>query len=120
MLAACARWCWASLAGAANRPIGAGRPARTLRTIHALTNVTALVCLKSAQSHRDEHGRLDGAGLGLAIAGGLALCVGGWLGGELVYREHVGVQEDAHRQSRHLTGHEPHTHEVRTLDVAVF
>ena len=68
--------------------------ARRTATVHALTNLTALACFKLAQRYRRQDGRLTGHGLGLAIAGGLALCAGGWIGGELVYRERIGVDED--------------------------
>jgi uncharacterized membrane protein len=68
--------------------------ARRSATAHAVINLTALACFKVAQRYRGADGRLSGRGLGLAVAGGLALCAGGWIGGNLVYRERIGVEEE--------------------------
>ena len=74
--------------------VPAGTTARRSATAHALTNLAALACFKLAQRYRGADGRLRGGGLGLAIAGGVALCAGGWIGGHLVYQERIGVEED--------------------------
>ena len=67
--------------------------ARRSATQHALCNVSALVCFALAGSTRQEHGPLPNSGLTLALIGTGLLSLGGWLGGELVYHEHVAVVE---------------------------
>ena len=65
--------------------------ARRTATQHALSNVSALVCFGLANSARREDGRLPQGGMALAILGTGLLSLGGWLGGELVYHEHIAV-----------------------------
>jgi uncharacterized membrane protein len=60
-------------------------------TQHALCNVSALACFGLAQSRRPDEGRLPAPVLLLMLAGTGFLALGGWLGGELVYRERIGV-----------------------------
>jgi uncharacterized membrane protein len=73
-------------------------PARTkasrTATQHALCNVSALGCFAAAQSRRREDGRLPSSALTLAVLGTGLLALGGWLGGQLVYHEHIGVADD--------------------------
>ena len=68
--------------------------ARRSATQHALSNVSALVCFVLAKSNRDRNRRLPNTGLALALIGTGLLSLGGWLGGELIYHEHVGVVDD--------------------------
>jgi uncharacterized membrane protein len=68
--------------------------ARRSATKHALCNVSALLCFTAASKRRQENSRLEGSGLSLALLGTGLLSLGGWLGGELVYHEHVGVVTD--------------------------
>ena len=72
--------------------------ARRSATQHALCNLTALACFALAQSKRARSGRLPTAGLTAALLGTGLLGLGGWLGGELVYHERIGVDEDSVRQ----------------------
>ena len=69
--------------------------ARRSATQHALFNVSSLVCFAAAQSSRRADGTLPGSGVLLSIIGTGLLAAGGWLGGELVYREHIGIEDDA-------------------------
>jgi uncharacterized membrane protein len=48
---------------------------------------------------RNDPGRLGAAPLALSLAGGGLAAVTGWLGGELVYRLRVGVDEGAHLEA---------------------
>ena len=65
--------------------------ARRSATLHALSNVSALVCFAVARSHRSDDRHLPNTGLACALAGTALLSLGGWLGGELVYHDHVAV-----------------------------
>jgi len=69
--------------------------ARRTATLHALSNVSALVCFAFTQAKREEYGLLLQSGIGLVLLGTGLLSLGGWLGGELVYREHVAVVDGA-------------------------
>jgi uncharacterized membrane protein len=68
--------------------------ARRSATKHALCNVSALVCFGLSESTRRPDRRLSNAGLALAVIGTGLLSLGGWLGGELVYHEHIAVVDD--------------------------
>ena len=74
--------------------VPSGSTARRTATQHALSNVSALVCFALADSTRREGGRLPQSGLTLAVLGTGLLSLGGWLGGELVYHEHIAVVDD--------------------------
>ena len=76
-------------------------------TQHALCNVSALACFAMAESRRRADGQLPSDGLTLAIIGTGLLGLGGWLGGQLVYHEHIGVPDDG------LTRHRLESHEDR-------
>lgn len=67
--------------------------AKRSATLHALCNVSALVCFAGAQARRAPGGRLSQQGLALSLLGTGLLSLGGWLGGELVYHERVAVVE---------------------------
>lgn len=69
--------------------------ARRSATQHALCNVAALVCFAAARTMRRDDERLPAPGLSLALAGTGLLSIGGWLGGELVYHEHVAVVDES-------------------------
>ena len=70
-------------------------PARTRArrdaTIHALCNVSALACFVLSGSRREANGRLPRTGVAFGVIGTALLSLGGWLGGELVYHQHIGV-----------------------------
>jgi uncharacterized membrane protein len=68
--------------------------ARRSATQHALCNISALACFAVATSVRQPDGRLRPAALTVALLGTGLLALAGWLGGELVYHEHIGVAED--------------------------
>jgi len=68
--------------------------ARRSATQHALCNVSALSCFVVAESRRQEDERLPSAGLTLIVLGTAILALGGWLGGQLIYHEHIGVADD--------------------------
>ena len=78
-------------------------PARTTAsrsaTQHALCNVSALACFAVAESRRDEDGQLGAGELTLALAGTGLLALAGWLGGQLVYHEHIGVADDTPKRN---------------------
>lgn len=65
--------------------------ARRAATYHALCNVSALACFALANARRQDDGRLPRGGVALGLIGTGLLSVAGWLGGELVYQEHIGV-----------------------------
>jgi len=69
--------------------------ARQSATQHALLNVSALACFGLAESKRREDGTLPRVGLALEVIGTGLLSISGWLGGELVYHDHVAVVEDS-------------------------
>lgn len=68
--------------------------ARRSATLHALCNVSALACFAVSTSTRGPDRSLPKAGLALALLGTSLLSLGGWLGGQLVYREHIAVVDD--------------------------
>ena len=68
--------------------------ARRSATQHALANISALVLFAISGTQRLDDGRLPAGGTALALLGTGLLSLGGWLGGELVYHEHVAVVED--------------------------
>ena len=69
--------------------------ARRTATQHALSNVSGLVCFALARFRRDpDDGHLPNSGLALTLLGTGLLSLGGWLGGQLVYHEHIGVVDD--------------------------
>lgn len=63
-------------------------------TKHALCNLSALACFAFAHARREEDGRLPAAGLALGLVGTGLLSLGGWIGGELVYHQHVAVIDE--------------------------
>ena len=63
-------------------------------TQHAIANVSALLCFAGAASTRRAGRELPNSGLALALLGTGLLSLGGWLGGELVYHEHVAVVDE--------------------------
>ena len=71
----------------------ASDPVRRVGAVHAVANVTALVCYAAsfAARRRGSHGR----GVALGFAGIGALTVGGHLGGHLSYAQAVGVDRTA-------------------------
>lgn len=69
--------------------------ARRTATQHAICNLSALACFAVGQSQRRGDGRLRPAGLTLAALGTGLLALGGWLGGQLIYHEHIGVDDQA-------------------------
>ena len=78
-----------------------GTTARRSATIHGLCNVSALICFAAAASRRRSDGFLPRSGLSLAVLGTGLLGIGGWLGGELVYHERIGVPDEG---ALHLDG----------------
>jgi uncharacterized membrane protein len=74
--------------------------ARRSATQHALCNVSALMCFALASISRRDDGHLPPSGLSLAVLGTGLLAAGGWLGGQLIYHEHIGVADDG------TTGHQ--------------
>jgi uncharacterized membrane protein len=65
--------------------------AKRAATLHALCNLSALACFALTGTQRLEDGRLGDGGIALALAGTGLLSAAGWLGGELVYHDHVAV-----------------------------
>ena len=70
-----------------------GTSARRTAAQHAISNVSALLCFTLAASTRRAERYLPNPGLALALLGTGLLSLGGWLGGHLVYQEHVAVVE---------------------------
>lgn len=68
-----------------------GTQAHRTASQHAVSNVSALLCFAAAASTRRAERYLPTAGLALALLGTGLLSLGGWLGGQLVYHEHVAV-----------------------------
>lgn len=68
--------------------------ARRSATQHALCNLSALACFAMGEFQRRDDGRLPPAGLTLAAIGTGLLAVAGWLGGQLIYHEHIGVSDE--------------------------
>lgn len=73
--------------------------ARRMATTHALCNVSALVCFAIAGARRQPDRTLPDDALMLAAAGTGLLSLAGWLGGELVYHEHIAVVDEPPRRS---------------------
>jgi uncharacterized membrane protein len=71
--------------------------ARRFAAMHALSNMSALACFVAAQRRRDEQGRAPDSGLLFSLAGTSLLALGGWLGGELVYRHRIAVVDETAR-----------------------
>jgi uncharacterized membrane protein len=74
--------------------VPSGTSARRTATQHGFSNVSALACFAMAQSKRRQDGSLPAAGMALALLGTGLLSLGGWLGGHLVYHEHIAVVDD--------------------------
>lgn len=68
--------------------------ARRTATRHALLNLSALGCFAAASRLRNGGRALPRAGLSLELFGTGLLAAAGWLGGSLVYREHIGVHDE--------------------------
>jgi uncharacterized membrane protein len=69
-------------------------PARETVNRHALSNVSALACFAAAHARRGPEGWLPSGAVALSLVGAGLLCLGGWLGGRLVYHHQVGVEPD--------------------------
>jgi uncharacterized membrane protein len=77
--------------------IPSGTRAKRIGTAHAVGNdVLLLLFALSWKLRRDDPQNPPRAALGLSLAGVLLGSLTGWLGGELVYRLGVGVDEEAH------------------------
>jgi uncharacterized membrane protein len=63
-------------------------------TQHALFNLSALACFAFARANRDDDRRVSNTGLAAGLIGTGLLCMGGLLGGTLIYKEHVGLDEE--------------------------
>jgi uncharacterized membrane protein len=85
--------------------------ARRSATQHAICNVSALLCFTLARAQRREDASLPDRALALEGLGTGLLLLGGWLGGELVYREHVAVVDDSERET--LRVRDPRQMELR-------
>ena len=83
--------------------VPAGTP-RQHATTHALCNLSAVGCFTIANRQRDNDGTLRRGALTWSLIGVGLLSIGGYLGGELVYRDRVGVpgvDERSRLSSRH-------------------
>lgn len=70
--------------------------AKVIGLLHGLSNGAALSLFSvSYLLRRKDPGRLRVSALAFSLAGGALAAVGGWLGGELVERLGVGVDDDA-------------------------
>jgi uncharacterized membrane protein len=82
--------------------------AKRTATQHALFNVSALACFAFARATRDDEHRVSNTGLCAALLGTGLLCMGGVLGGTLIYKEHVGVEgQEGEESSAQLAAGEP-------------
>lgn len=72
-----------------------GTQAARHATWHAAANSSALVTFLLAQREREADGETTDRGLGLALLGTVLLGAGGWLGGNLVYHHHIGVDDES-------------------------
>ena len=72
-----------------------GTRAATDATWHAAFNSSALLTFLLARGERREDGTTSDRGLGLAVLGTMLLGAGGWLGGNLVYHHHIGVDDES-------------------------
>lgn len=72
--------------------------AKGIGILHALSNTAALIAFAVSWyiRYRGEINDPSSIAIILAIIGALIATVGGWLGGELVYRLRVGVDENSH------------------------
>lgn len=72
--------------------------AKGIGILHALSNTAALIAFAASWyiRYRGEINDPSSIAIILAIIGALIATVGGWLGGELVYRLRVGVDENSH------------------------
>jgi uncharacterized membrane protein len=82
-------------------------PARRIATWHLAMNLTLVALFAVNLWLRTESGRaVAGPGMGLplalSIAGVALMSVSGWLGGEMVYRHRVGVEEPGERDVRRI------------------
>jgi uncharacterized membrane protein len=62
-------------------------------TKHAISNLSAVACFAYAAVRRRVDGGRSDAALAFGLLGTALLAVGGWLGGELVYHQRIGVTE---------------------------
>jgi uncharacterized membrane protein len=77
--------------------IPTGTRAKRIGAVHGIGNVVVLVLFGGSWLMRgDAPGAPEGAALALSFAGGLLALFTGWLGGELVDRLAVGVDDGAH------------------------
>ncbi len=76
--------------------------ARRSATQHAICNVSALLCFALARGQRRDDASLPGRALALEGLGTALLFLGGWLGGVLVYHEHVAIANDGEREAHRL------------------
>ena len=84
--------------------------AKTIGLIHMVLNVTVVALFAVAIALMADEGALEGSDLTAVIvlhaAGVGVLLLSGWLGGEMVYRHHVGmVPDDAAAEAREETRH---------------
>ncbi len=93
-----------------------GTPAARHATWHAVFNSSALVAFVLARGERDADGAISERGLGLSLLGSLLLGAGGWLGGELVYHHHIGV-DDASPTAELEPGQDRHRVPARTANM---
>ncbi|BCS34257.1 membrane protein [Luteitalea sp. TBR-22] len=77
-----------------------GTSASRQATWHAAINGSALLAFLLARRERGRDGATSRSGLALSLLGTALLGAGGWLGGELVYHHHIGVDEDAGARRR--------------------
>jgi uncharacterized membrane protein len=76
-----------------------GGQAKNTATKHMVSNVSALACFAAAVGASNGNGRPSAAVLALELVGTAFLSIGGWLGGNLVYRHQVGVDLDETRRA---------------------
>jgi uncharacterized membrane protein len=77
--------------------IPSGTRAKRIGALHGIGNVVVVLMFAiSWLMRRDAPGAPEAAALALSFAGGVLALVTGWLGGELVDRLAVGVDEGAH------------------------
>lgn len=70
-------------------------PAARDATYHAAFNSSALVAFAMARGERHADGTATDRGLGWSLLGTALLSAGGWLGGQLVYHHHIGVDDES-------------------------
>jgi uncharacterized membrane protein len=73
--------------------------ARAIATAHMVLNLTTVGLFAAAAILMVDNGATDGqrltAVIALHAAGVIALSISGWLGGEMVFRHHLGVIADS-------------------------